>query len=318
MLTSLSRSSSWTLGQSSIASLGSLGVFPRTTFDQQLEPVLHPQRPRLPRHPHPLLSRTFVLLHPFLAAPQAWSRMLEAYHCSLRLAGGQGAALVTKYQTRREDIQRAGTFENYVKRHYKSWVAFARETGHGNDINPVLVTGVDMTRDFAMMSYSNDDEDLRCEFTTSALEGTSTSIWGTWHTTGPVHTNCGPQLCSSPSPKIADAVVSDASSAGIISDEYDQCVFIRYYTMRKRLGIPKVIKAGAGPHDLGPGDHQEGGSQSDAQSSSDSGSDIADSLHDDCGDNDKSSVTSVESEPDIVMHNTTAVRPSLGFSIRSD
>jgi L-rhamnose isomerase len=60
---------------------------------------------------------------------------------------------VTKCQTHREDIQRAGTFENYVKQHYNSWVAFARETGHGNDINPVIVTGLDRTRYFAMMSY---------------------------------------------------------------------------------------------------------------------------------------------------------------------
>ena len=227
---------------------------------------------------------------------------------------------MTKYQTHREDIQRAGTFENYVKRHYNSWVAFARETGHGTDINPVLVTGVDMTRDFAMMSYSNDDDDLNCEFTTSASEGASATVWGTWHTTGPVHTNCGPQLCSLPSPQIMDAVTSDVNNAATNSDEYDQCVFVRYYTMRKRLGILKVIKAGAGTHDLGPGDHQDGGSQLGVQSpsDSDSDSDITDSLWDDCGDNDKSSVTSVESEPDVVIHNTIAVRSSSSSSIHPD
>ena len=169
-----------------------------------------------------------------------WSMMLESRHrISLRLVGERGVALVTKYQTRREDVQRTGTFENYVKRHYNSWVTFARETGHGNDINPVLITGVDMTRDFAMMSCSNEDEGLRCEFTTSALDGASALIWGTWQTTGPVHTNCGPQQDSFPFPQTTNAVNSNVSNVATISDEHDQYVFVRYYTTRRRPGIPK-------------------------------------------------------------------------------
>jgi len=79
--------------------------------------------------------------------------------------------------------------------------------------------------------------------------------------------------------------------------------------MCKRLGIPKIIKAGAGPHDLGPGGHEdEELPRVESQSASDSGSDIASSLCDDDGGNDKSSVTSIESEPDVVIHTTPAVR----------
>ena len=287
----------------------------------RLTPQTSPQSPASQISPFPLPPVPYV--RPLTSVPcstsSLWSRTLQSSHCiSLTLAGGQGAALVTKYQTRREDVQRVGTFENYVKRHYNSWVAFARETGHGNDINPVLVTGVDVTRDFAMMSYSNDDDDLRCEFTTSAPGEASASVWGTWHTTGSVHTNCGPQLRSFASPQIMDTVASDVKNVATNSDEYDQCVFIRYYTMRKRLGIPKVIKAGAGPHDLGPGGHRDEGSLLEARSPSDSDSDIADSLWDDCGDNDESSVTSVESEPDVVIHNTAAVRSLSSFFVRSD
>ena len=224
---------------------------------------------------------------------------------------------MTRCQTHREDIQRAGTFENYVKQHYNSWVAFARETGHGNDINPVLVTGVDRTRDFAMMCYSNDDNDLRSEFTTSVLGVASTSVWGTWHTTGFIHTSCGPQLRSSPSPtQTMGSVPSGNNDAGAVSDGYDQCVFVRYYTMRKRLGIPRVIKAGAGPHDLGSGAREDQSSPKvEARSPSDSGSDSMSSSCDEDGGNDKSSVTSIESESDTVIHNTAAVRSSPSFSI---
>ena len=79
----------------------------------------------------------------------------------------QGAALVTKHQTYREDIKRELSFKAYTKRHYESWVAFARDAEYGDDIRPVLVTGVDMTRDFAMMAYSKNDASLASEFTTS-------------------------------------------------------------------------------------------------------------------------------------------------------
>ena len=132
----------------------------------------------------------------------ARSRMLEpGFSISFALTEKQGAALVTKYPTYREEIQREQVFEEYTKRHYNSWVAFAREGGHGNDVRPVLVTGVDMTRDFAMMAYSNSGVNMSSEFTTSIpmIASAYASAWGVWRTEGLVHTNCGPDLCRPPS-----------------------------------------------------------------------------------------------------------------------
>jgi len=224
-----------------------------------------------------------------------------------QLTGDQGAALLTKHPTYREDAELGRAFEVYTKVHYDSWVAFARERRHPDGIKPILVTGVDMTRDFAMMSYSGDGGDLTAEFTTSTL-GVA-SPWGTWRTTGMVHTNCGPQLCHPPSPtQTVDPT---------FLDEYNQCVFVRYYTMRKRLGIPRVIKAAAGPHDLGPGDCDGGGSPVEVECSSDPNSDTASSIFDDDRDDNKSSVTSIESDSDIVIHNTTPVCSFLHLSAPS-
>ena len=228
--------------------------------------------------------------------------MGSASSTSFRLTAEQGAALLTKYPTYREDVQRAGTFEKYAKEHYDSWVMFAHETGHG-DVNPILVTGVDRTRDFAMLCYSkgDDDNDLGCEFTTSVPGFTG---WGTWNKSGLVYTNHGPQLRYPPS--------SGDGNAMSISDEYNQCVFIRYYTVRKRLGIPMIIKAATGPHELGGGGHDgdrsplEAHHDSDQDSDSGSESNTASSIFDD--DDDGGSVTSIETEPDIMVHNTTAVR----------
>ena len=230
---------------------------------------------------------------------------------SLELTEKRGGALITKYRTYREDVELEFPFDEYTKRHYDSWVAFARTAGHGGDIKPVLVTGVDVTRDFAMMAYSNNGDSLRSEFTTSAPMVTSNSVWGTWRTEGLVHTNCGPQLCRPPSStRTADQTPPGDHDTEAVLEEYNQCVFVRYYTMRKRALFPTVMKAAAGPHDLGRGAHDDEESTAEAQPDSDSSSDIVSDPLDDDEDDGRDSVISIDSEPDVVIHNTAAVRSS--------
>ena len=227
---------------------------------------------------------------------------------SFRLPGGQGAVLLTKHATLCEDVQQEGTFEEYTKKHYDSWETFARKRGHNKDVKPFLVTGVSMTRDFAMMSYSDDGDSLRAEFKISAPE--VTPPWGMWRKPGAVHSTCGPQPRHPPR---ATRTVNSVSSGNIhtaaVSDEYNQCVFVRYYTVRKRLGIPRVIKAAAGPHNMGPGNNDDPRSSLEAQSNSGSGLNNVLSPFDDHGDDNGSSVTSADFGSDIVIHNTPAVRP---------
>jgi hypothetical protein len=246
-------------------------------------------------------------------------RMLEpGVSISFELTEKRGAALVTKYPTYREDVELESFCKAYVKRHYDSWVAFACDTGHGDDLKPVLVTGVDMTRDFAMMAYSNNGVNLASEFKVSApmVASVSASVWGTWLTEGLVYTNCGPQLCSPPPlAQTTDPTPSGSgnSGAGAVPDEYNQCVSVRYYTIRKRaLVFPMVIKAAADPHDLGPGARDdEELPEVEAQSDPDSSSDVTSSLRNEDGYDDRSFTASVGSGSDVVIHNTAPVRSSL-------
>ena len=169
---------------------------------------------------------------------------------AFELTRKQGAALITKNPTYREDIEREATFEIYIKQHYNSWVEFARERGDGENIRPVLVTGVDLTREFATVAYSDSQTRTECEFsaTVSEIASTSVSVWGSWQTQGLIHTNCGPHPArGSRSSSENPALESE------IPEEYTQCVFIRYYTIRKRVFFPTVLKAGAGPHQLPKG-----------------------------------------------------------------
>ena len=178
---------------------------------------------------------------------------------SFELTGKRGAALVTKYSTYREDSLLESAFENYTKRHYESWVAFARHKQYGNNIQPVLVSGFDMTRDFAMVAYSNEGASLESDLTIAVpmLASASASLWGTWRTRCSPHTNVGPQQPSPlPRGRAIEFPSSQSVEEGSIPYEFDQCIFVRYYTMRSRRWMfPKVIRAGAGPHDLGSGDN---------------------------------------------------------------
>ena len=179
---------------------------------------------------------------------------------SFELTEDRGAALVTKYSTYRIDTLVEKALKEYTERHYKSWVEFARNKQYGDDVQPVLVTGFDVTRDFAMVAYSQEGTSLESDLTISVptLASASASLWGTWRTRCSPHTNLGPQGYSPlPLERTIELTSPGSAEAGNIPNEFNQCVFLRYFTMRWRLSIfPKVIRAGAGPHDLGSGDNR--------------------------------------------------------------
>ena len=191
----------------------------------------------------------------------SFTRPLELdVSCSFNLAKERGAALVTKYQTRVRDALKDAAFEEYTKKHYASWVAFSREKKYGSDVKPVLVTGVDVTKEFAMVAYSNEGTSPAADPPVSLPMFTSPSaaVWGEWRTKGLAHTNHGPQPCIPPSPAQTVGVPSRSTTTETVSDDYNQCVFVRYYTMRtRRVFFPKVMRAAAGPHDLGSGQNYD-------------------------------------------------------------
>ena len=180
---------------------------------------------------------------------------------SYELAGDSGAALVTSHQSYREDALMESKLEKYTKRHYESWVTFARQKEYGDDVQPVLVSGFDMTKDFAMAAYSNVGTSLKSDLNVGVpmVASGSAAFWGKWYTRHSPHTNYGPQKSTPIPPERAITFSSQLEETPVIPSDHNQCVFVRYYTMRMRLRLfPKVIRAGAGPHDLGSGDNTGG------------------------------------------------------------
>ena len=195
----------------------------------------------------------------FYYNPHHFSRPVKpGTNFSFELIREQGAALITKCSTFRGDTELETAFEDYTKRHYNSWVTFARNKRCGNDVKPILVSGVDITKDFATMAYSNNGAGRSCKFDVSGpITGSSSeSVWGIWKTQGVVHTNCGPRRSQR---ETLESELPDIDARGI-PENYDQCVFVRYYTMRFREpAFPKLAKTGAGPRGLSPGGNRDKG-----------------------------------------------------------
>lgn len=206
----------------------------------------------------------------------------------------QGAVLITQRPTYREDIEKRGNFAKYIRQHYDSWVDFARERGYGEKIKPILVTGVHLTQEFAAAAYSNSRTRMECDFSVEvpAVASGSVSLWGSWSNPGLVHTKCGPP------PSRTRGSIEGPTLESEIPDDYDQCVFIRYYTIRKRFLIPTVLEAGAGPHQL-----PEGSSENDNASEEI----LLVSSEDDFTEGDYSETGSPTGASDEVIHNVPLV-----------
>ena len=220
-----------------------LGVDVPVTFEElSVGNLIHDQ----PRAPGCLCSDTVRAVGAGLGATLPTASPLEygSFVSSYELTGKRGAALATRYPTYKEDAILGGLFEEYTKQHFESWVAFARYLNYGDDVRPILVSGVDMTKGFAMAAYSYEDHSWESNGTSVPMFPSAPALWGTWLARGPPHTNCGPQECIPPEQSMT--YTPSPWEGAETPSAFNQCVFIRYYTMRRgplKL-FPKVIKVG--------------------------------------------------------------------------
>jgi hypothetical protein len=171
-----------------------------------------------------------------------------------------GAGLMTRHQTFSEYMELHRVFKRHFLKHRRSWISFAQDQGHDVELEDlILVTGLDMTKDFAMISFANNSESFDIDFqvATSPYFAGSVGAWGSWRVERSVHVNWGPQDTAPPGTLRANAASAlrtcaseDGSLDAIASDGYRQCVFVRGYRVRRRFGVwPQVQNAAAEPQD---------------------------------------------------------------------
>ncbi|TCD66570.1 hypothetical protein EIP91_001238 [Steccherinum ochraceum] len=165
----------------------------------------------------------------------------------------EGAILITKDKTYRYNAQRLGNFKNYILANFKSWEVFANRHGHGITTSElILVTGVDMAKEFAMTAFSQTTSRVSLSFK-AGTHGASASAsgWGSWHCDHPVFKNWGPQELYPEAVPVPAQMANDSMSDA--HARHKHCVFVRAYRVYHKYVIIPKIKAAAGPHDLGPG-----------------------------------------------------------------
>ena len=166
---------------------------------------------------------------------------------SFELTGKRGAALVTRYPVYREDALEIPVFKEYTNTHYNSWVTFA---SWYRKVDPVLVYGFDMTKDWAMTAYSNEVSSVS-NLSISVPMGTSASAFFKVESSGSPHTKSGPLQRTPP-------IMPEPTGTGPVPEHYNQCVFLCYCTMCRWMGLfPTAVQAAAGPHNLSPGHNRD-------------------------------------------------------------
>jgi hypothetical protein len=178
-----------------------------------------------------------------------------------RVRGKAGAGLLTKYHTYDHIAVQLSRFKRLMVRHCRSWLRFAHREDYEVEMQDlILVTGVSLTRDWALFAYDSVPErevtiKLEVANMSSAI---SAGLWGHWRSEQCIHTNHGPMQLESE--RVAS---SSSTSVGIESHaEYNQCVFIRGYRVRFRIAprLAFLMRAAAGPHipDIGDDEDEDG------------------------------------------------------------
>lgn len=152
------------------------------------------------------LRNTFTFSTAFLGANASF-----AFRCT----ADRGWALVIRQRTLWDDTSAPGHLKLCMLSHYKEWLGFANTINPGLKLNQiVLLTGFDLTGDWAIASFNRTEVDSSITFTVG--ENGATADWGSW-------VILRGQLSSPPrfSPERRP------------SDAKDQCVFIRTFRVQE-------------------------------------------------------------------------------------
>ncbi|CAL1716217.1 unnamed protein product [Somion occarium] len=158
----------------------------------------------------------------------------------------EGAALLTRHKTHRSDAEQLGRFQKYIRKHYKSWLRFANsQLEYAITVDDLLlVTGCDMTKDYSMLAFTENQQLIGFDFRLRAGSAMSVgaSTWASWECQFPTFQNWGPQPMNN----------LDKAISWLDTPKRTQCVFVRGYRIRERAKvIPTVIEAGAEPPNPG-------------------------------------------------------------------
>lgn len=156
----------------------------------------------------------------------------------------RGAAVATQSYTYRVDAIDESAFDEYIQHNYNIWTEFLTENGYGEDIQPVLVSGFDLVRDYDMVAYREDPSEI---ISTSAIPrnvpADRTPTWVAEMDSEHWVINTQLKLPERPDPLPLETVQEPSllqlTSVENIPKGFNRYTFIRYSTMR--LNRPRSL-----------------------------------------------------------------------------
>ncbi|KAI0696228.1 WD40-repeat-containing domain protein [Cerioporus squamosus] len=175
---------------------------------------------------------------------------------SFQCGADAGAFLMFSPKCYSEDIESKRHIVNYVRENFPHWVDFADKFGlELKQEDLFFVSGTTKTEQWA---YKKKQGMVTADFSSAVGLNLSVSISNqslpqSYYGTGPRR-----RARSSPTPAIAGASASPDESSS--QEPIDQCIFMHYYKMKRRMIWKSVpIKAAAGPDELPSPDPEDGG-----------------------------------------------------------
>ena len=146
-------------------------------------------------------------------------------------------------------------------KYYRQWYNFAL-TECQRDIklcDLILVTGCDLTRQWATATYFRSNREISAAVGAQAapVAEATFSLSAGWRTTQAMNTRRGPPQALRQQPRQNNDETEDDNGTPVSN----QCVFLRGFYVRERLWGRHVMKAGAGYHDPGKHSPEEEGAE---------------------------------------------------------
>ncbi|KAF8513570.1 hypothetical protein BU17DRAFT_53153, partial [Hysterangium stoloniferum] len=223
---------------------------------------------RLPRAGPTTLQSNDIIVKGIGAGVSASSLVVAAGgSIQFESTASSGAILLTPNKTYRVDAVRIPRMEKYARLNVESWLQLAIDEDFGPTAleDMMLITGYDLTSEYAMAAFSNSNRSLSFDFQAGlSAASTNVSVWGSWQNTASVGHNCGPQIRKPPSHHFegSDYTPQDLTNVSPTNQASDDVplngendfVFLRRIRYKKRLMLaPARIKAAAGPNHLPDG-----------------------------------------------------------------
>lgn len=177
---------------------------------------------------------------------------------SFKCSADSGAFLLFDPIAYSRDIESKRHVVNYIREHHAHWVDFVSKFGLDVREEDILfISGTTMTSKWAVAAfhgqYRKKQGMIRADLSSYAALDLSVSI----------SDESLPQGYHSSGPRRRGALNASASTQpdqeSLNVDEADQCIFLHYYKMKRRVWLYRHMKAGAGPHELpSPGPDEAG------------------------------------------------------------